>query len=251
MGLTIHYSLSTEERDAKKVRRLLTALRKEALRLPFAEVSEVASFSGPKVRSPACSPDWRWFLIQSCRFLGDPVHSNVSHSIAPVKVYGFRTWPGKGCEEANFGLALYPDAVVRADGTSFPTCLDGWSWRSFCKTQYANAPRAGGVINFLRCHLGVVALLDAAARLGFEVEVHDEGGYWEKRDAEALVKAVGEWSKFIAACVGAVKDVAGERGVAVSAPILDRPDFEHLEAAGIRDQAVSRVVELIRSTACK
>ena len=44
--------------------------------------------------------------------------------------------------------------------------LKGWSWLSFCKTHYASDPRCGGLPNFLRCHLGVVALLDEAKNLG-------------------------------------------------------------------------------------
>jgi hypothetical protein len=58
-----------------------------------------------------------------------------------------------------------------------------WSWRSFCKTQYASNPQLGGVQGFLRCHLSVIRLLDAAQELGILGEVNDEGGYWERRDA--------------------------------------------------------------------
>jgi hypothetical protein len=33
-------------------------------------------------------------------------------------------------------------------------------------------------------------MLDAAKRIGFDVTVNDEGGYWEKRDVHGLVKAI-------------------------------------------------------------
>ena len=76
----------------------------------------------------------------------------------------------------------------------------------------------------------MIALLDAAAQLDkVSVEVSDEGDYYEKRDLKALAEEVGEWDAMIAAFAGQLKDALGGN---VSAPILNRPDFEHLEAAG-------------------
>ena len=136
----------------------------------------------------------RWLLIQAGQYVDDPLDSHVSYSLAPTRVIAFSTWPGEGCEEANFGLCHYPRFLcVERHGRKrrIPTKLPGWSWRSFCKTQYASNPECGGVENFLRCHLLVVTMLDHAKELGILEHVSDEGGYWEKRDAEALVKRVG------------------------------------------------------------
>jgi len=177
----------------------------------------------------------RWLLIQAGQYVDDPLDGHVSYSLAPTHVIAFSTWPGEGCEEANFGLCQYPRFLcVERHGRkrNIPTKLPGWSWRSFCKTQYASNPECGGVQNFLRCHLLVVAMLDRAKELGLLEEVSDEGGYWEKRDAEALAKAVGEWNGFIAAFAGQLKDALSGGPVQPVSEITKFPNFEHLEAVG-------------------
>ena len=47
---------------------------------------------------------------------------------------------------ANFGLVQYPDTIESEQGV-LATGLTGWSWQSFCKSQYASDPSAGGVAN--------------------------------------------------------------------------------------------------------
>ena len=116
-----------------------------------------------------------------------------------------------------------------------PTHLDGWHWWSFCKTQYASNPACGGLPNFLRCHVGLVRLLDHAADIGILAEAKDEGGYYEQRDAAALVTEIEEWNKLIAGAVGAMKDTLeslGQNAQAFESEITRYPDFEHLEAKG-------------------
>ena len=121
-----------------------------------------------------------------------------------------------------------------APGRRYPTGLSGWSWHSFCKTQYASDPHHGGVENFLRCHVGLVTLLDCAAATGqITVEVDDESHYWDRRDPKDLVDTVGEWNQFVAAFAGTIQDLAGRDGATVKAPITRFPDFEHLEARGL------------------
>ena len=88
--------------------------------------------------------------------------------------------------------------------------MKGWYWSSFCKTQYASSPAAGGVPNFLHCHLSVIRLLDHAKQLGILASVSDEGDYWEKRDVKALVQEVGEWNEGMAGLVGQMKDLFGD-----------------------------------------
>jgi hypothetical protein len=115
-----------------------------------------------------------------------------------------------------------------AEGT-LATGLSGWLWQSFCKTQYASNPDDGGMANFVRCHVTVVRLLDCAKKMGILESVKDEGDFWEKRDAKALVEEVGRWSRHIAGLVGQYKDHIGGD---IVAPIAEYPSFEHLEADG-------------------
>ena len=131
-------------------------------------------------------------------------------------------------------MGRYPSTISRG-GETIPTDLDGWRWWAFCKTQYASNPSLGGVKQFLRRHLGVVALLDKAKELGILDEVKDEGGYWEKRDAEALVKEIARWNKMVAGLVGRLNDHmerAGRDRRSAASAISEFPDFEHLEAEG-------------------
>jgi hypothetical protein len=76
----------------------------------------------------------------------------------------FATMPGEGCGSATFGLQ-------RRDG-------GGYDWQSFCKTAYTK----GDHLDFLRCHLTVIAMLDHAQTLGILHWVEDASGYWERRD---------------------------------------------------------------------
>ena len=64
---------------------------------------------------------------------------------------------------------------------------------------------------------------------GHPKEVSDEGEFFEKRDIPALVKEIADWNAFIAAGVGAIDELVGDKA---AAPIKGFPDFEHLEAQG-------------------
>ena len=134
-------------------------------------------------------------------------------------------WPTSAC-------ARYPETTETEVGT-LPTGLSGWSWGSFCKTQYASNPDAGGVANFVRCHLAVIRLLDRAKAMGILESVKDEGHFWENRDVKALVETVGKWNTHIAGLVGQYKDKIG--GI-IAAPITEYPNFEHLEADGRKEE---------------
>lgn len=225
MGLTIHYQLQSASRTPAKARQLVEQLRQKTLDLPFKEVGEIVQVSGNGADFDKLGRDDpnRWLLIQAGRSLE---RGGRHYRIPPAQVVAFSTLPGDGAEEANFGLALYPKTVV-IDGRRVRTHLDGWSWSSFCKTQYASNPEVGGVENFLRSHLAVVKLLDAAAELGVLKEVRDEGDYWEKRDIKALVAEVGDWNHMIAGWAGRLKDSFGD---GVASEIAKFPNFEHLKA---------------------
>ena len=228
MGLTIHYQLQSASHSAKKARQLLDQLRQKALDLPFKEVGGIVELDGDTADFDKLDRDdpKRWLLIQA----GQYVERDERHyRVTPQRVIAFSTWPGEGCEEANFGLATYPK-TIEVDGKKVRTGLGDWSWGSFCKTQYASNPECGGVENFLRCHLAVVKLLDHAKELGILKEVSDEGDYWEKRDIKALAADVGDWNSMIAGWAGRFKDAFGD---GVVSEIAKFPNFEHLEAKGI------------------
>ena len=227
MGLTIHYQLQSASRSPMKARQVLEQLRQKALDLPFHQVGEIIEVSGVAADFDTLDQDdpLRWLLIQAGQHLE---RDGRHYRVTPQQVMAFSTWPGEGCEQANFGLAIYPK-TIEVDGKRLRTNLADWSWGSFCKTQYASNPDFGGMENFLRCHLAVVKLLDHAKELGLLKHVSDEGEYCEKRDIKALAQEVGDWNSMIAGWAGRFKDAFGD---GVVSEITNYPNFEHLEAKG-------------------
>lgn len=225
MGLTIHYGFRSEGNSVDDVRRLVQRLRQAALDLAMAKVGEVVEFSGAACSSRAAMDDsCRWLLTQARRLVAI---GEAYDFIEPIHVLAFSSWPGEGCEVANFGLAQYPDSIESKQSV-MATGSTRWSWRSFCKSQYASDPSAGGVANFVRCHLAVIRMLDHAKAMGILESVKDEGHFWENRDLKALVETVGHWNRQIASIVGQFKDQWP--GKIISAPIAEFPNYEHLEA---------------------
>lgn len=230
MGLTIHYKLHSDTRRATEARRLVEELRKRAFDLPFAEVGEIVELTGDACDHEKLDRDDpnRWMLIQAGQYVE---REGIHYHIEPKHVIAFSTDPGDDCEQANFGLCLYPAVLsIQDPKTGHPrrlrTGLKGWGWSSFCKTQYASQH---GAEHFVRCHLSVIRLLDHAAAVGILASVSDEGGFWEKRDVKVLVQEVGDWNENMAAFVGKLKDTFGGD---FQAPITQYPNFEHLEAKG-------------------
>ena len=228
MGLTIHYKLQSDTRSVPKARRLVEQLRQRALDLPFNEVGDLVELGGTECDFDNREQDdpHRWMLVQAGQYIE---HGGTHYTVIPMHLIAFSTSPGDGCEQANFGLCLYPRTIETRDGRRIRTGLKGWSWSSFCKTQYASNQECGGMENFLRCHLSVIRLLDHANELGFLDEVSDEGGFLEKRDVEALAREVGEWNVMLAGFTGQLKEWFGDE---LESEITKFPDFEHLEAKG-------------------
>jgi hypothetical protein len=228
MGLSIHYSLKSDAASPEQARQMVEQLRQAALDLAMTEVDEVVEFSGAACDFQTTTDDsHRWLLIQARRMVSI---GKAYQLVVPSHVFAFSTWPGEGCEVANFGLALYPDTV---ENGALATGLSGWSWQSFCKTQYASNPDDGGMANFVQCHTTVVRLLDRAKAMGILEAVKDESHFWENRDVKALVETVGKWNAHIAGIVGQYKDQIGGD---FAAPITEFPNFEHLEADGRKDK---------------
>lgn len=184
MGLTIHYELAAKTLSSKTARNLVEQLRQKATELPFKLVGRVLEADHVEIQAVGRDDPRSWLFTQATQFMR---RKGLSHPVSPFHLIAFSTCPGDGCEEANFGLAVYP-ATIKVEGKAIRTGLRCWSWSSFCKTQYA--ANVGGVENFLRCHLAIVALLDHAKVLGMLDEVVDEGEYWEKRDRVSLAGQV-------------------------------------------------------------
>lgn len=180
MGLTIKYQLFAPKTwGLEDIGEKLGTLREKCQELPFEGVDSEL-FEAERNQTDSQSVDLesskQWFLIQArvTKIVkGDAPGTWDYYEFPSQHIIGFSTWPGEGCESANFGLVL---AGAR---TTAPLLRPppGWQWKSFCKTQYANNPDAGGLPNFLRSHLAVIAALDAARRLGFRVKVDDDGHY--------------------------------------------------------------------------
>ncbi len=262
IGLTIHYQLATSGNEAHALK-LVQQLHQAALDLPLERVGDITEFRGDQCdwNQRAKDDPHRWLLIQACTHIELPAEpwekrEGVTREtdVLPLHVIAFETEPGGGCEPANFGLCQFPSEVSHPEFGKLQTKLKGWSWRSFCKTHYASDPRCGGLPNFLRCHLGVVALLDEARRLGFLGKVSDEGEFWETRSLERLTKEVGEQSAMLASFLGALQEAArqaSDGAARLEAPIAGYPNFEHLEAEGQRllpEQLKAALKALARSS---
>jgi hypothetical protein len=239
MGLTIHYGLSTDRTDVESARSLVQSMHQLAKQLPFQEVGDIVELQGDECDHNQGDDERRWLKIQAGQYVE---RGENFFKVAPSHIIAFTTIPGEGSEPANVGLCRYPEFVEieRPRKQRLRTNLLGWSWKSFCKTQYASAPAAGGVANFVRCHLSIVELLDAIQKRQLaKVEVNDASDYWDHRDVRKLAETVGEWNEMVAAVAGQFKDAAG--GVQLEAPITQFPDFEHLEAKG-RDKLDKRPI---------
>lgn len=155
MGLTIHYSLKMDENDYALARERVEQLRRRALELPFESVGDIQHYIGDECGKTG--DRLRWFGQLNTDDADFPL-------VTPEEIIGFSAMPGEGCESAEFGLRRRAGA--------------GYDWQSFCKTAYS----AGSHLEFLRCHLSVIAVLDHAQELGLLRWVDDESEYWERRD---------------------------------------------------------------------
>ena len=133
MGLTIHYEFDEPSRDQGRARRLVEELREEATKLPFKLVGKVLEADHAEIKNAGRDDPRRWLFTQSTRYVR---RNGMSYPVTPLHLIAFSTCPGDGCEEANFGLAVYPATIKSTARRSAPDSR-GWSWSSFCKTVYA------------------------------------------------------------------------------------------------------------------
>jgi hypothetical protein len=245
MGLTIHWQAATK--PGEDARAIIAALRQKAFDLPFEEVGPTIDLQGES----ACDyktyrrdeADWArlgWFLIQADTKV--KLDSRAWRPLTPHAVIGFPIFVGEDCEPMNIALSRFPSHITVQGRGVIETGHDPATWymKAFCKTQYASRI---SVEHFLRCHLGVIAMLRAMQDAGLQVEVSDEGGYWETQDVEALVSRVGESNELVAALAGALSD---DSSVRTYAPVFDFAEFERLEHEG--NAKWHDLAELVRET---
>ncbi|MBY0526573.1 MAG: hypothetical protein K2R98_24470 [Gemmataceae bacterium] len=252
MGLTVYYDWKTKI-DLPIARRLIAKFRAMAVKLPFDDVSEIYEQDPPQGKSPFVPYDhpFRQGGLYLSRTRADGEREMVD---VPALHALFFYVNVEGAESAPIGLASHPPVVLhredvierhkdgsesgrqlgQGDPVEFPTRRRGYySWHSFCKTQYAGNPKLGGEANFLKAHLSLIELLDQIQAAGVKVRIRDDTRYAKHRDVDRLLRSLREWDAVIAKFVGNLGDALGDQSGSLSAPIKDRPDFEHLEAKGI------------------
>lgn len=245
MGLSLCYELRLQG-DALAARALLQELHRFARSLEFAEVFDLVELAAPDrdfTEQDDLDAESRQLLQTFARQYGQkrlPDGRDIWVEIPAQHILAFGIQPASGSETAQFGLASHQTVVEHAvEGQTLliETDLAGtYSWAQCCKTQYAGLAQHGGVENFLFAHTGLVRCLDFLASSGVEVDVKDDSGYWEHRDEAKLRQSLRDWNEMVAALAGQLKDQSGtQAGYQISSPILNAPDFEHLEARGLRD----------------
>jgi hypothetical protein len=254
LGLTVHYNWKIKC-DLAAARRTVEKFRAMALNLPFDKVSEVYEQDPPDGQTAFVPYDDSFrpgdLYLSRKRADGEQelVHVPALHALF---FYAYV----QGAESAPIGLASHPPVIVhreeliernedgsewgriigQGDPIEFPTRRRGYySWQSFCKTQYAANPKLGGEANFLKAHLTLVELLDQLEATGAKVHIRDDSGYAKHRDADRLLGSLRQWDAIVANIVGKLGDALGSEPGTVVSPIKERPDFEHLEAKGIKE----------------
>jgi hypothetical protein len=167
----------------------------------------------------------RWMVVQNTKLVAEP--------FCPAEVIGFVTLPAEGSEWAAFGFCRF--ARGRREGCLAPACErvldDRWHWSGWCSTRHAANLKYGGPTNFLRGHLAVIRMLEFCQKCGWLDDVRDQYGYWEQRDERECLQRAQATFADLAALAGALKDTLAGSHV-VASPILEHPNFEHLEAKG-------------------
>lgn len=196
MGLTVNYKVSIP--ITENIVEKLEKVRQQCLDLPFETVDEVKDmqisketiqlfrdlqkrYTWPnnsfenlakrdKMMEERGTDTWTIITIDDTKYPQD--HHLVQLSL----------WAGKGCEGTEF---------------SFTKKKKYWRCEGFTKTQYAE--------QFVKCHLLVIKALDLLKEQGFEVNVKDEGHYWETRDLKVLAQNINDYTELIKNIFGTLK----------------------------------------------
>ena len=200
MGLTIHWTLSAPQA-------LVDDMVAELVRdtAEFAKTIGCTEVAGPVAGGP-----------DECKLRTLPNGDITGDFIEAQSGWSVQVCPGDGAEPAQFGLCRYPG-------------IGAWKLTGFCKTQYA---AQHGWEHFLACHRRVISLLDLWRDFGVEVNVTDEGEFWETRSTERLRARLGTYDRLAAAMAGALADDLGKGPKGLQAEIFHDLRFERLEAEG-------------------
>jgi hypothetical protein len=206
MRMGIHYSLRTAGENPADCRNLLVKLRERALNLPLGEVGPIQEWTGSEChyRHASHRGAERGLLKHAETWRDDPRREGHIRVLRPLHVLAFTAWTGLGCDDAHFALCQYPSLQAVPDDhrkhgpQSLPEAQRDWHYACYCETGIAAGSRCGGIRNFLRCHLLVIALLDYALELGILESVDDSGGYWRHRQPAALGRKLGKWDESLA-----------------------------------------------------
>jgi hypothetical protein len=223
MGLTIHYKLiAPNGTDRARAREIVLQLRRRAQGFKQRGRVEAVHPLGEDAESLRWARQWI--------FRDEPNSRSTHHAeILPLEGFIFPVAIGRDCEPLWLGLCRYPLTTMLGE-RRVRTELGGWRLHGFCKTQYASL---SGWDYFRRCHLAVIDLLAGARRLGFAIEINDEGEYWPGRNVQALRRNLDEMNGLVAGMAGALKDLCSDsEKPGVESPIFAHKDFERLEAEG-------------------
>jgi hypothetical protein len=77
-------------------------------------------------------------------------------------------------------------------------------------------------------------LFDQIRADGVSVRIRDDSGYARHRYVDRLLRSLRKWDTLVAGVAGAFGDALRDHPGKIVAPIKQRPDFEHLEANGIK-----------------
>jgi len=220
MGLTIHYTIEFSG-TTKQLQKKLEEFRRICIDFPFENVGErvntvkiteeiikIYERLSKKVNYPNNNKENLSMRDSILKELGTSTSQMVELGEGkPTTIVSLDLFPGEGCESMNLSFQ-------RRDGI--------FVCSSFCKTQYAE--------EFVKCHLLIIKLLDLLKEKGFEVEVVDEGGYWETRDLKVLAKNLNESTSSIMAIGGLIKSGAKQLGMTVESAVDDCENYMEVKS---------------------
>ncbi len=212
MGLTILYKIIFEG-SKKELIKSLEAFRNFCLDLPFAEVGKVISTEATQEHIDA------FIEMQRRRKAGgsgeykpnvpqqpfEEIEAIIDYiikkpcpvnKIKPSPIVFLRLWAGEGCE-----LTTFP----------FNHKNKVWSCQGFTKTQYA--------VEFVKCHLLVIRALEYLKENSFDVEVFDEGKYWETKDLKVLAEQINKYTSLLTSFSDQLKEFSQKTGMPYKAEI--------------------------------
>lgn len=205
MGLTVHYSLAANITSSKKANTIVESMRSICMDFPFEEVTNIVNLSGDQLQEIRQNRDHElfWIANSGTKSVASPSDPRISYDVEPNQIIVFTVCVGKGSESADFGLCKYPKKISITEygkTRNILTKLSGYSFRAFCKTEYACNSKYGGMKNFLRCHISLISALEEMKNIPMlSVYIDDEGQYGPSNysDDYEIAYAVGREPTYV------------------------------------------------------